>query len=77
MTTPEVRTLVPKQILERAQSLAENGLYSNALELLERNKMEFEIYDTFMKMRLPVPKKREYHCEKVMTKGVRGVRKTR
>lgn len=57
----EVRTLVPKQILERAQKLAENGLYDKALELLERNKMEFEIYDTFISLRMPKTQTRSYH----------------
>lgn len=64
MTPDEVRILVPKQILERAQKFADNGLYKNALELLERNKMEFEIYDTFIKLRMPQVKKREYYFKK-------------
>lgn len=66
LSPTEVRTLVPKQILERAQRFAENGLYDKALELLNRNKMEFEIYDTFVKLRMPAPtvKSRQYHFQK-------------
>lgn len=66
MPTTEIRTLVPKQILERAQAFAANGLYDKALELLERNKMEFEIHGQFMKMRMPAPamRQRQYHFSK-------------
>lgn len=49
----EIRVLVPKQILDRAKKFYDNGLYERALELLERNKMVFEIHDTFMTMQMP------------------------
>ena len=62
----ETRILVPRQILERARKFADNGLYDKALELLNRNKMEFEIYDTFVKLNMPAPpeKQRRYHFQK-------------
>lgn len=66
MSTTETRVLVPRQILEKAQAFARNGLYEKALEPLNRNKMEFEIYDTFMKLKMPMPetKQRAYHFKK-------------
>lgn len=60
----ETYVLVPKRILERARALAQNGLYDRALELLERNKLEFDVYDTFMRMRMPEAKQRSYHFKK-------------
>lgn len=62
----EVRVLVPSQILERAKRFADQGLYEKALGLLERNKLVFEIYDTFMRMQMPTPKAktRKYHFSK-------------
>ena len=62
----ETRILVPRQILERAQKFADNGLYEKALELLNRNKMEFDIYDTFVTLRMPTVrvKQRNYHFKK-------------
>lgn len=58
----ETRVLVPKQILERARKFAENGLYEKALELINRNKLEFEIHGTFLRMRMPMAevKQRNY-----------------
>lgn len=65
-TLKETRTLVPKQILDRARKFADNGLYEKALDLLNRNKMEFEIYDTFIKLNMPATasKERQYHFQK-------------
>lgn len=64
----ETRTLVPKQILERAQKFADNGLYEQALELLNRNKMEFEIHGTFLRMRMPMAEvKQREHFKKRKT----------
>ena len=60
----EVRILVPGRILERAKLMAANGLYSEALDLLNRNKMEFEINGDFMKLRMPGETKRQYHFSK-------------
>lgn len=63
----ETRVLVPKQILERARKFAENGLYEKALELLNRNKMEFEIHGTFLRLRMPMVevKQRNYFKRRV------------
>lgn len=60
----EIRTLAPTRILEQAKKLKENKQYSAALELLQRNSMEFLIYDHFIEARTPVRPKRQYHFSK-------------
>lgn len=57
---PEIRTFAPTRILEKAQRVKENGLYSAALELLQRNSIEFAFYDYFIEQRAPAPHKRKY-----------------
>lgn len=57
---PEIRTFAPSSILEKAKRLKENGLYSAALELLQRNSIEFAIFDYFIEQRAPVPPKRKH-----------------
>lgn len=55
---PEIRTFAPGRILEKAQQLKANGLYAAALELLERNSIQFAFYDYFIEQRTPVPKRK-------------------
>lgn len=57
---PEIRTFAPSRILEKARQLKDNGLYSAALELLQRNSIEFAFYDYFIEQRAPVPHKRKH-----------------
>lgn len=61
---PEIRILAPARILECAKMLAANKQYLAALELLERNSMEFIVHDTFLEARVSVPPKREYYFRK-------------
>lgn len=69
---PEIRVFAPSSILEKAKRLKENGLYSTALELLQRNSIEFQFFDYFIQQRTPVqPKWKHGKFKKkgVATKG--------
>lgn len=61
---PEIRILAPARILEQAKKLKENKQYQAALELLQRNSMEFIVHDTFLQARVSVPSERKYHFSK-------------
>lgn len=50
----ETYILAPSRIVERARQLASNGLYEQALNLLERNHVEMDVYPTRVEMRLPM-----------------------
>lgn len=52
--THETYILAPSRIVERARQLASNGLYEQALNLLERNHVEMDVYPTKVEMRLPM-----------------------
>lgn len=67
--TKEVRVFAPREIVERAHKFAENGLYEKALDLLERNKMVFEIHGTFLQLRTPEALKRSPHLSKQKASG--------
>lgn len=56
---PEIRTLAPARILEQAKKLKENKQYKAALELLQRNSLEFIVHDTFLEARVSVPPKKK------------------
>ena len=58
MTGDEVKetyVMVPTTIAAKAKQLAGVGLFSQALEILERNRVEFDVYPTRVEMRLPQP----------------------
>lgn len=40
----ETAILVPKKVFEKARELYDVGYYEKALELLQENKIEFDIY---------------------------------
>jgi hypothetical protein len=61
---PETRILAPTRILEQAKRLYDNKQYKAALELLQRNSIEFLIHDYFIEVRAPVTPKRKYHFSK-------------
>jgi hypothetical protein len=48
----ETYTLAPSVIADKARSLASQGLYQQALELLERNRVIAEVHPTYVEMRL-------------------------
>jgi hypothetical protein len=49
----ETYTLAPSVVVEKARRLAAQGLHKQALELLERNHIEVDVYPTRVEMRLP------------------------
>lgn len=50
----ETYILAPSRIVDRARQLASTGLYEQALNLLERNHVEMDVYPTKVEMRLPM-----------------------
>ena len=54
----ETYTLAPSVVVEKARQLASQGLHKQALDLLERNHIEVDVYPTRVEMRLP----REMEC---------------
>ena len=54
----ETYTLAPSVVVEKARQLASHGLHKQALDLLERNHLEVDVYPTRVEMRLP----REMEC---------------
>lgn len=50
----ETYILAPSRIVDKARQLASAGLYQQALELLERNRVEMDVYPTKVEMRLPM-----------------------
>lgn len=69
MMKPEIRTFAPSRVLEKAQQLKANGLYSAALELLQRNSIEFAFYDYFIEQRPPAPREHRGRFKKKVIKG--------
>jgi len=49
----EIYTLAPSVIAEKAHKLADAGLYTQALELLQRNCIEARVYPTRVEMIVP------------------------
>ena len=49
----ETYTLAPSVVASKARKLAENGLYAQALELLQRNCVEAKVYPTWVEMSVP------------------------
>lgn len=52
--THETYILAPSTVVEKARQLARVGLHQQALELLERNHVEVDVYPTRVEMRLPM-----------------------
>lgn len=68
----ELYTLAPSRIASKAKDLASHGLFAQALELLERNKVEFEVTATSVEVRLPRVQ-REYKFKRGNKYGQRQV----
>ena len=67
--------LAPSVVVEKARRLAESGLYSQALEMLQRNCVEARVYPTWVEMAIPRPaKKAEGYLKKGHTVR-RGVKR--
>lgn len=47
----ETYILAPSTIVDKARRLRDAGLYQQALELLERNHVEMDVYPTRVEMR--------------------------
>lgn len=61
--------LVPKVVAQKAKSLVSVGCHKAALKLLEDNRVEFDVYDSHMTVKMGRPNpiqrpKREYHFHK-------------
>ncbi len=50
----ETYILAPSKIADKARQLASVGLHQQALDLLERNHVEMDVYPTRVEMRLPM-----------------------
>jgi hypothetical protein len=49
----EKYTLAPSVVVDKARKLAEAGLYAQALEVLQRNCVEANVYPTHVEMSIP------------------------
>lgn len=67
--------LAPSRIVDKARHLASTGLYQQALELLERNRVEVDVFPTHVEMRLPMEKKYRQQRESLI--GAARMLKTR
>lgn len=57
--SPETYTLAPSIVVAKARKLAEAGLYTQALEMLQRNCVEASVYPTWVEMSIPrIPERR-------------------
>jgi len=57
----ETYTLAPSDVAEKAKRLAHAGLYAQALDLLQRNCIEAQVYPTRVEMHIPRPRKSTGH----------------
>lgn len=73
--TCETYILAPSVVLDKARTLAGVGLYKQALEMLERNVVEVDVYPTRVEMRLPSEAKHRQQRERLI--GNRRMVKTR
>lgn len=62
----ETYILAPSRIVDRARQLASVGLHQQALELLQRNRVEVDVYPTRVEMRLPLEKKQRAQRERML-----------
>lgn len=62
--TGELYILAPSRVVSKARDLYSHGLFKQALELLERNKVVFEVLPTEVKVSLPRPPAHNYTFKK-------------
>lgn len=71
----ETFILAPSLIVDKARQLASTGLYQQALDLLERNRVEMDVYPTRVEMRLPMEPQHRKQRERML--GDRRMVRTR
>lgn len=67
--------LAPSRVVDKARKLASAGLYKQALDLLERNRVEVDVYPTRVEMRLPMEQQHQRQREAML--GGRRMARTR
>lgn len=62
----ETVTLAPGVVVEKALYLKNLGMYKQALELLQENCIQFDVYDTRVEAKLPAVARqsRKYHFQR-------------
>jgi hypothetical protein len=48
----EIISLVPREVLDKAKELSKVGLYESALEILQQNRVEVEVHNDYVQMRI-------------------------
>lgn len=80
MESKEVYYMAPSVIVDQAKKLKNNELYEQALDLLNRNLVRFDVFPTHIDVQIPTERKKEIEAKKgqlirgAIRRGKRAVR---